>query len=94
MSGVKAIGVLANGRAQVSMNITDFRLTPVSRVHAEVVRLARQHSTEIAEGELIGLIPQDAYDPAALWNQQIPGFDPDDRILERKLDHPLAWPGV
>ncbi|QHN03130.1 glutamate formimidoyltransferase [Granulicella sp. WH15] len=94
MSGVKAIGVLANGRAQVSMNITDYRLTPVARVHDEVVRLARQHGAEIAEGELIGLIPQDAYDPSALWHQQIPGFDSDARILERKLDHPLAWPGV
>jgi glutamate formiminotransferase len=92
MAGVKAIGVLANGRAQVSMNITDYRLTPVARVHGEVVRLARQHGTESAEGELIGLIPQDAYDAAAAWAQQIPGFDPEARILERKLGHPLDWP--
>ena len=34
LHGVKAIGVLANGRAQVSMNITDFRLTPMNSVFA------------------------------------------------------------
>jgi glutamate formiminotransferase len=94
MSGVKAIGVVANGRAQVSMNITDFRLTPVPRVHAEVARLAHLHGTTIGEGELIGLIPQDAYDPTALWTREIPGFDPEARILERKLHSPLAWPSL
>jgi glutamate formiminotransferase len=92
MQGVKAIGVLANGRAQVSMNITDFRLTPVPRVHANVEELARQHGTTIAEGELIGLIPQDAYAADAAWIQQIPDFDPDQKILERKLLQPMSWP--
>jgi glutamate formiminotransferase len=92
LAGVKAIGVLANGRAQVSMNITDFRLTPVARVHAEAARLAKLHGATLGEGELIGLIPHDAYDPAALWTQQIPGFDPEASILERRLNHPLEWP--
>ena len=34
MQGVKALGLLANGRAQVSMNITDFHLTPMPSVFA------------------------------------------------------------
>jgi glutamate formiminotransferase len=92
MQGVKAIGVLANGRAQVSMNITDFRLTPVSKVHANVEELAQQHGTSIGEGELIGLIPRDAYDAGAAWIQQIPDFDPDQKILEHKLLQPMLWP--
>ncbi len=90
--GVKAIGVLANGRAQVSMNITDFRMTSVRSVHASVEALARQHGTSIAEGELIGLIPQDVYDPDATWIHQLPGFDPDQKILERRLLQPMEWP--
>ncbi len=94
MQGVKAIGVLANGRAQVSMNITDFRLTPVPRVHANVEELAREHGTAIAEGELIGLIPEAAYDANAAWIRQIPDFDPGQKILERKLLHPMAWPNA
>ena len=63
--GLKAMGVVANGRAQVSMNITDFVRTPASRVHAAVEEMARRHGGEIAEGELIGLIPEEAYEPNA-----------------------------
>ena len=92
MQGVKALGVVANGRAQVTMNVTDFRLTPMPSVHAAVEHLAREHGTRIAEGELIGLIPEAAYDPAAAWIQQIPGFDPAVKVLERRLESPLAWP--
>lgn len=94
LHGVKAIGVSVNGRAQLSMNITDFRTTPVPRIHAQVRDLAHTHGVSIAEGELIGLIPQEAYDPAAEWLREIPGFDPDARVLQRRLDHPLPWPGV
>ena len=92
MQGVKAIGVLANGRAQVSMNITDFRITPVPSVHATVEDLAWQHGTSLAEGELIGLIPQDAYDPDAAWIKHVRDFDPEQKILERKLLQPMDWP--
>ncbi len=62
------------------------------RVHASVDRLAKQHGTSIAEGELIGLIPEAAYDAKAVWASQIPDFNPDEKILERKLLQPLAWP--
>ena len=92
MQGVKALGVVANGRAQVTMNVTDFRLTPMPTVHVAVDKLAREHGTSIAEGELIGLIPEAAYEPGAAWIAQIPGFDPEQKVLERKLGAPLAWP--
>ncbi len=92
MQGVKALGLVANGRAQVSMNITDFHLTPMPSVFATLERLAADHGTRIVEGELIGLIPEDAYAAEAAWVKVIPDFDPDEKILERKLNHPLAWP--
>jgi glutamate formiminotransferase len=92
MQGVKAMGVVVNGRAQVSMNVTDFRLTPMPQVHATVERLAREHGTAIADGELIGLVPEAACDLNASWTRQIPGFDPDLKILERRLTRPLDWP--
>ena len=47
LHGVKAIGVLANGRAQVSMNVTDFRITPMHHVHATVQHLAQRHGVLI-----------------------------------------------
>ena len=92
LHGVKAIGVLANGRAQVSMNVTDFNLTPMRHVHATIQHLAQRHGVLIDDAELIGLIPEAAYEPDAEWVRQIPGFDPDGKVLERKLNAPIAWP--
>jgi len=90
--GVKAMGVLANGRAQVSMNITDFHRTPMAKVHAAVAEMAERHGVAIAEGEVIGLIPEEAYEPNAEWVRQTIGFDPERKVLERRLRHPLDWP--
>jgi glutamate formiminotransferase len=90
--GVKAMGVMANGRAQVSMNITDFQKTPMTRLHAAVAEIAARHGAEIADGEIIGLIPEQAYEPNADWVRQIPQFDPEMKVLERRLKHPLNWP--
>jgi glutamate formiminotransferase / 5-formyltetrahydrofolate cyclo-ligase len=90
--GVKAMGVLANGRAQVSMNITDFHRTPMTRVHATVAEMAERHGAAIAEGEVIGLIPEEAYEPNADWVRQTLDFDPERKVLERRLRHPLDWP--
>ena len=90
--GVKAIGVMANGRAQVSMNITDFQKTPMTRLHSAVTEIAARHGVAIAEGEVIGLIPELAYEPNAEWVRQTIQFDPEDKVLERRLRRPLDWP--
>ncbi|HUD21297.1 MAG TPA: glutamate formimidoyltransferase [Acidobacteriaceae bacterium] len=92
LQGVKAIGVSVNGRAQVSMNITDFHTTAMSRVHDKVRELARTHGAVAAEGEVIGLIPLEAYEPQAEWLREIPNFDPEAKVLERRLEQPLPWP--
>jgi len=92
MLGVKALGVMANGRAQVSMNLTDFQRMPVARLHATVSDVAARHGAEIAEGEIIGLIPEEAYEPNADWLRQTLQFDPEEKVLERRLQHPMDWP--
>ncbi|GAA3765757.1 glutamate formimidoyltransferase [Terriglobus aquaticus] len=94
MPGVKAMGVMVDGRAQVSMNLTDLRLTPVAAVHREVGLLAQRHGVRIAEGELIGLIPEAACEPNAAWVRQIPQFRWEQKVLEARLASPLAWPGL
>jgi glutamate formiminotransferase len=94
LHGVKAIGVLCEGRAQVAMNITDYRITPMHTVHARVQELAHKHGASTAEGELIGLIPQDAYDPAAAWVREIPSFQAEAKVLEQKLRNPMDWPSA
>jgi glutamate formiminotransferase len=92
LMGVKAMGVVANGRAQVSMNITDFQRTPMARLHATVQEIAARHGAQLAEGEIIGLIPEQAYEPKAEWLRQTQQFDPEQKVLERRLQHPLEWP--
>lgn len=90
--GLKAMGVIVNGHAQVSMNVTDFRHTPMTRVHAAVAESAARHGAGVGHGELIGLIPEEAFEPNADWVRQIVGFNPEERVLQRRLLHPLAWP--
>jgi glutamate formiminotransferase / 5-formyltetrahydrofolate cyclo-ligase len=92
LRGVKAMGALVNGRAQVSMNITDFRATPVSEVFAAIERKAVPHHVQVVDGELIGLIPEAAYEEDSGWVRQLKDFEPAMKILERRLEQPLAWP--
>jgi glutamate formiminotransferase / 5-formyltetrahydrofolate cyclo-ligase len=94
LKGVKAMGVLAHGRAQLSMNITDFEATPISRVYQRVSALATRHKAAIVEGEVIGLIPEAACERESEWMRQLVGFDEDTKVLERRLTRPLAWPSA
>jgi glutamate formiminotransferase len=94
LAGIKAMGVLANGEAQISMNVTDFRQTPLSRVYAAVEEKAARLGARIARGELIGLIPEEAAERESDWLRHFHEFDPEEKILERKLKRPLEWPSA
>ncbi len=91
MAGLKAMGVLVRGRAQVSMNITDFQATPVSNVYRAVKDAAVRLGAPPEMVELIGLVPEAAIEPGSEWMQLASSFSTD-RILERKLEEPLIWP--
>lgn len=92
LKGVKAMGVLAHGRAQLSMNITDFRITPISQVFDAAAQLARRFKSAPVEGEIIGLIPEAACERQSEWMRQLVSFDPQTKILENRLAQPLEWP--
>lgn len=81
---VKALGMLVDGRAQVSMNLTNFRKTPLARVVEMIRREAIRHGTAIHHSELVGLIPQEALEEAAAWYLQLDQFEPD-QVLEKRL---------
>ena len=81
---VKALGMLVDGRAQVSMNLTNFRQTSVRRVVEEIRKQARQHNVKIHHSELVGLIPQEALVGSAVEYLQLEDFQPD-QILENRL---------
>jgi glutamate formiminotransferase/formiminotetrahydrofolate cyclodeaminase len=81
---VKALGLLVDGRAQVSMNLTNFRETPVARVVELVRREAERYGVSLHHCELVGLIPEEALVEAAVWYLQLDQFEPE-QILERRL---------
>jgi glutamate formiminotransferase len=93
LHGVKALGVMAHGRAQLAMNIPDFKLTPLSQVYTTVSRVALRHKTVPVEGEVVGLIPEEACERESEWMRQLVEFDDQTKILERRLAAPLSWPG-
>ena len=86
------MGVLAHGRAQLSMNITDLQATPVSSVYAQVVRLAARQKSEPMSAEVIGLLPGLAYERDSEWMRLLDGFDPAAKVLEQRLEAPANWP--
>lgn len=81
---VKALGLLVDGRAQVSMNLTDFQKTPLARVVELIRREAARYGTSIDHSELVGLIPQQALEDAAVWHLQLDGFEPE-QVIEKRL---------
>ena len=91
--GVKALGVMAHGRAQLSMNIADFTATPLPQVYSAVSRLAMKYKTAPVEGEVIGLVPDAACERESEWMRQLVEFDDRTKIFERRLETPLDWPG-
>lgn len=91
LAGLKAMGVLVRGRAQVSMNITDFRSTPIHTVYATIKAAASKFGVQMEELELIGLVPDAAIEPESEWLQLATHFSPV-RTLESRLETPLAWP--
>jgi glutamate formiminotransferase/formiminotetrahydrofolate cyclodeaminase len=81
---VKALEMPVEGRAQVSMNLTNFRLTPLARVVEMIRSEASRYGTAIHHSELVGLIPQQALVDAAVWYLQLDQFVPE-QVLETRL---------
>ncbi len=81
---VKGLGMLVEGRAQVSMNLTNYHETPLARVIEIIRREAARYGVAIHHSELVGLIPQEALVDAAVWYTQLDQFDKK-QILENRL---------
>jgi len=85
---LKAIGLVVHGRAQVSMNFTNFSQTPLARVVEMIRREAAVYGTSIQSSELVGLIPQKALTDAAKWYLQLHQFEKQ-QILEQRITDAL-----
>jgi glutamate formiminotransferase / formiminotetrahydrofolate cyclodeaminase len=81
---IKSLGLLVDGRAQVSINMTDYTRSPIARVVETIRREAARYGVGIHHSELIGLIPQAALIEAAQWYLQLDQFTPT-QVLETRL---------
>lgn len=88
---VRALGLLVDGAAQVSMNLTDFQRTPVARVVELIRREAARYGVGVTHSELVGLAPQAFFIDAAQWYLQLDRFEPD-QILEYRVQQAEAEP--
>ena len=88
---VKALGLLVDGRAQVSMNLTNYKGSPVARVVELVRREAARYGAGVHHSELVGLIPEEALVEAAVWYLQLDQFEPE-QILEQRIRAALLEP--
>ncbi len=87
LPAVKALGVYlpSRGRAQVAMNVTDFRITPLQTAFAEVSQEARNLGVPIVESELVGLAPRAALNSKIAREICLAGYSPG-MILENQLE--------
>lgn len=63
---LKALGFLVKGKAQVSMNVIDYRQTTLYTILEAVRGLATQYGTCVTHTELVGLVPRGALVDAGL----------------------------
>jgi len=92
---VKAMGVMLKDRnqAQVSINMTDFRTTPLHVVFDRVREEAARRGVGIAGSEIVGLVPAEALLSAAAHYLQLENFE-SSRVLERRLEEAMAGGGA
>ena len=84
---VKALGVMLEDRniAQVSINMTDFTVTPLYRVLELVKAEAARWGVHVVGTEIIGLTPMKALIDSAEYYMQIEDFDFSKQVLENHI---------
>ena len=87
---VKAMGVELKARnlAQVSMNLTDFETTSLATVFEAVTREAAALGIQVVGSEIVGLVPRQALDDAAVHFLRVENFRPE-LVVENRLEQVL-----
>jgi glutamate formiminotransferase len=86
LPGVRALGLRLPraGHVQVSLNVEDWRASPLHEVVAVVERESRARGLEVTGAELVGLLPAGAAVAAAGSLLRVAGLDPS-HVLELRL---------
>ena len=87
LPAVRALGVwlASRGRAQVSMNLVDYRRTPILQALRRVEEEAAALGTRVVETEVIGLVPAEAVRGVMAEELKLVGALP---VLEERLGGP------
>ena len=86
LSFVKALGftLSTRGVVQVSMNLVSYQTTGMTAAYNAVRDEAKRLGVEIANTEIVGLVPENAVDRSAEYFQKLENFS-EDKILEKRL---------
>lgn len=84
---VKAMGfdLAERGLVQVSMNLTNYTVTPIRTVYDAVAAQAAAAGVDVEESELVGLAPRAALDESTAKHVRLRGFDARKQIIESLL---------
>jgi len=82
---VKALGMMVKGRAQVSMNLCDYKKTSLFTVYKTIEEECEKYQTTIHSSEIIGLLPKSAIKEEWISELKIFSFS-DNQIIENRLD--------
>jgi glutamate formiminotransferase len=87
---VKALGfpLAERGIVQVSMNLTNFKKTPILRVFEMVKREAERRGVMVMGSEIVGMIPRQALYDVASAALQVEGFS-SELVLEERIEDAL-----
>jgi glutamate formiminotransferase / 5-formyltetrahydrofolate cyclo-ligase len=84
LPAVRAMGLFVAGKAQISMNLVDYTVTPIHVVMEAIHRHAAAEGVEVEYSELVGLVPQDAMLQVAAHYLKLADFDRL-RVIENAL---------
>jgi glutamate formiminotransferase len=84
-----AFPLKSKGIVQVSMNLTNYKVTPPKKVFEKIKRLAKELEVEIIESELIGFIPEEALKDTSPKELMISNYT-ENKILEVAIKKTLS----
>lgn len=85
LPGIQAAGwTLPQGGVQVSVNVLDYRTTPLHVLYEAVRQEAARFGVEVASTEFVGLVPAEALAQVAAWALRSANLDVL-RVLEARL---------
>jgi len=79
-----AFEIRSKNQIQVSMNLTNYQKTPISRVFETIKSETERYGVKIVSSEIVGLIPFDAVADVVNFYLRVEGFSKE-KVLEEKL---------